>query len=118
MILGGEERYAASEFMLVYDGFDPSEEGLRETLTSTRNGYLCIRGAVEWDEAGDGHYPGTYAHDVYNRRTTILGGPPVPNEDLVNLPNCSLLQLRIEDEEPIRLAAVRQHGRMHLSAVA
>jgi alpha,alpha-trehalase len=104
--MGGEERYAASEFMLVYDGFDRSEEGLREALTSTGNGYLCIRGAVEWDEAGDVHYPGTYAHGVYNRRATILRGEPVPNEDLVNLPNCSLLLLRIEDEEPIRLANV------------
>ena len=92
--------------MLVYDGFDPVEEGLREALTSTGNGYLCIRGAVEWDEAGDVHYPGTYAHGVYNRRATILRGEPVPNEDLVNLPNCSLLLLRIEDEEPIRLANV------------
>jgi trehalose/maltose hydrolase-like predicted phosphorylase/beta-phosphoglucomutase-like phosphatase (HAD superfamily) len=104
--MGGDERQTANEFMLVYDGFDPSEEGLREALTSTGNGYFCIRGAAEWEEADDVHYPGTYAHSVYNRQTTILGGHPVPNEDRVNLPSCSSLRLRIEGEEPIRLANV------------
>ena len=97
---------SADDFVLVYDGFDPVEEGLRETLTSTGNGYFCIRGAAEWEDSDDVHYPGTYAHGVYNRQTTILGGNPVPNEDLVNLPNCSSLKLRVEGEEPIRLANV------------
>ena len=97
---------ASDEFLLVYDGFDPSQEGLRETLTSTGNGYICIRGAAEWEEADEVHYPGAYAHGVYNRQTTILGGHPVPNEDLVNLPSCSSLQLRVEGEEPVRLANV------------
>jgi hypothetical protein len=32
-IMDGEQRFAASDFMLVYDGFDPDNEGLRETLT-------------------------------------------------------------------------------------
>src|ERR1019366_7611421 len=105
-IMGGDERQTANEFMLVYDGFDPSEEGLREALTSTGNGYFCIRGAAEWEEADDVHYPGTYAHSVYNRQTTILRGHPVPNEDRVNLPSCSSLRLRSEGEEPIRLANV------------
>ena len=93
--------------MLVYDGFDPAEEGLRETLTSTGNGYFCTRGTAEWEDAGRrSHYPGTYAHGVYNRETTIMGGHPVPNEDLVNLPNWLVLKLRIEGEEPLRLANV------------
>ena len=101
-----ELRYAADEFMLVYDGFDPAEEGLREALTSTGNGYFCIRGAAEWEDSGDVHYAGTYAHGVYNQQTTILGGHPVPNEDLVNLPGCASLGLRVEGDEPIRLANV------------
>jgi len=92
--------------MLVYDGFDPSNEGLREALTSTGNGYFCIRGAAEWEDPGDVHYPGTYAHGVYNRESTIVGGRPVPNEDLVNLPRCLSLKLCIEDEDPIRLSNV------------
>jgi hypothetical protein len=48
-----------NDFMLAYDGFDPSAEGLREALTSTGNGYLCMRGAAEWEDADDTHYPGT-----------------------------------------------------------
>ena len=52
------------------------------------------------------HYPGTYVHGVYNRETTILGGLPVLNEDLVNLPNWLVLKLRIEGADAIRLADV------------
>ena len=78
-------------FLLAYDGFDPGTEGLREALTSTGNGYLCTRGAAEWEDTDGVHYPGTYAHGGYNRETTILGGLPVLNEDLVNLPNWLVL---------------------------
>ena len=104
--MNGRETYTASEFVLVYDGFDPSNEGLREALTSTGNGYFCVRGAAEWEDAGDVHYPGTYAHGVYNRESTIVGGRSVPNEDLVNLPRCLALKLCIADEDPIRLSNV------------
>ena len=104
--MNGGETDTASDFVLVYDGFDPSNEGLREALTSTGNGYFCIRGAAEWEDAGDVHYPGTYAHGVYNRESTIVGGRPVPNEDLVNLPRCLALKLCIADEDPIRLSNV------------
>ena len=93
-------------FLLAYDGFDPEAEGLREALTSTGNGYLCARGAAEWEDADGVHYPGTYVHGGYNRETTILGGLPVLNEDLVNLPNWLVLQLRIEGGDVIRLADV------------
>ena len=55
---------------------------------------------------GQSHYPGTYAHGGYNRETTIMGGRPVHNEDLVNLPNWLVLKLRIEGEEAIRLSNV------------
>ncbi|MEA2301699.1 MAG: hypothetical protein QOE44_2234, partial [Solirubrobacteraceae bacterium] len=94
------------ERALSYDGFDPRDEGLREALTSTGNGYFCTRGTAEWEDADDVHYPGTYAHGVYNRETTIMGGRPVLNEDLVNLPNWLPLKLRIEDEDAIRLGNV------------
>ncbi len=92
-----------AEFTLTYDHFDPSQEGLREALTSTGNGYFATRGAAEWEDANSVHYPGTYAHGCFNRETTILGGRPVLNEDLVNLPNWLLLKLRIEGEEAVRL---------------
>src|SRR6476660_6480278 len=88
---------------LAYDHFDPACEGLREALTSTGNGYFCTRGTAEWEDAGSVHYPGTYAHGGFNRETTILGGRPVLNEDLVNLPNWLVLKLRIEGADAIRL---------------
>jgi trehalose/maltose hydrolase-like predicted phosphorylase len=100
-------------FTLAYDGFDSGTEGLREALTSTGNGYLCTRGTAEWEDADGVHYPGTYAHGGYNRETTILGGLPVLNEDLVNLPNWLVLELRIEGEEAIRLADVELLGYRH-----
>ncbi len=43
---------------------------------------------------------------MYNRETTILGGVPVLNEDLVNLPNWLVLKLRIEGADALRLADV------------
>jgi len=92
-----------SDFTLVYDYFDPGTEGLRESLTSTGNGYFCTRGTAEWEDAASVHYPGTYVHGGFNRETTILGGRPVLNEDLVNLPNWLVLKLRIEGEEAITL---------------
>ena len=101
-----EQEYEANGFMLAYGRFDPSEEGLREALTSTGNGYFCIRGAAEWEDVDEVHYPGTYAHGVYDRETTIMGGRPVPNEDLVNLPNCLVLKFRVEGEEPFGLGNV------------
>ena len=104
--VSGPVSYHAEGFSLTYDGFDPEAEGLREALTSTGNGYFCTRGAAEWEDADGVHYPGTYAHGGYNRETAILGGRPVLNEDLVNLPNWLVLKLCIEGEDAIRLADV------------
>src|SRR5215213_2688750 len=91
-------RSIGSTWMLAYDFFDPAEEGLREALTSTGNGYFCTRGTAEWADADDVHNPGTYVHGCYNRETTIMAGRPVLNEDLVNVPNWLVFKLRIEDE--------------------
>src|SRR5918994_690518 len=90
-----------TNWTLAYDSFDPEEEGLREALTSTGNGYFCTRGTLSWSEAEGVSYPGTYAHGGFNRETTIMAGVPVLNEDLVNLPNWLLLELRIEGEEAV-----------------
>ncbi len=88
------------DWTLSYDSFEPEQERLREVLTSTGNGYFCTRGSAEWADVDDIHYPGTYAHGCYNRETTIMGGRPVLNEDLVNLPNWLVLKLRIGGDEP------------------
>ena len=91
---------------LAYDSFEPDEEGLREALSATGNGYFCSRGTAEWADADDVHYPGTYMHGGFNRATTMIAGRPVVNEDLVNLPNWLVLKLRIEGAEPFALGNV------------
>jgi trehalose/maltose hydrolase-like predicted phosphorylase len=103
---GERTRHDPQAWTLAYDSFDPEQERLREVLTSTGNGYFCTRGSAEWADVDEVHYPGTYAHGCYNRETTIMGGRPVLNEDLVNLPNWLVLKLRIGDDEPITLKNV------------
>jgi trehalose/maltose hydrolase-like predicted phosphorylase len=100
-MLEEKRRTIESNWTLAYDSFVPEEEGLREALTSTGNGYFCTRGAFAWSEADGVSYPGTYTHGGFNRETTIMAGVPVLNEDLVNLPNWLLLELRIEGEEAV-----------------
>jgi alpha,alpha-trehalase len=80
---------------LVYEGFDPKEEGLREALCTLGNGYFATRGASPEAEADGVHYPGTYLAGGYNRLRTEIAGRVVENEDLVNLPNWLPLTFRI-----------------------
>ena len=84
---------------LLYDGFEPASERLREALCTLGNGYLATRGAAPEASAGEHHYPGTYIAGCYNRLDTELGGRAVTHEDLVNLPNWLPLTFRIEDGE-------------------
>jgi beta-phosphoglucomutase family hydrolase len=88
-----------SEWSLVYEGFDPAREGVRESLCALGNGYFTTRGAAAWAHADGVHYPGTYIGGGYNRLATEIAGHVVENEDLVNLPNWLALELRVTDED-------------------
>ena len=44
-----------SDWTLVYEGFDPAGEGLREALCTLGNGYFATRGAAPETEADDIH---------------------------------------------------------------
>jgi trehalose/maltose hydrolase-like predicted phosphorylase/beta-phosphoglucomutase-like phosphatase (HAD superfamily) len=102
-----EERRAAAELRrrhterppssweLVYDGFDPERQGLREALCALGNGYFVTRGALAEAHADGVSYPGTYAAGLYNRMVTEIAGGKADNSDLVNLPNWLVLQFRI-----------------------
>ena len=82
---------------LVYEGYDPEREPLREALCTLGNGYFATRGAAP-DSRDDGtHYPGTYLAGGYNRLVTEIKGREIENEDLVNLPNWLGLTFRIDD---------------------
>jgi beta-phosphoglucomutase family hydrolase len=96
-----------SEWSLVYEGFDPAREGIRESLCALGNGYFTTRGAAAWARADGVHYPGTYLGGGYNRLTTEIAGRVVENEDLVNLPNWLALELRIAGEDWFDARAVQ-----------
>ena len=86
-----------SEWLLVYEGFDPDTEGLREALCTLGNGYFATRGAAAESSADGVHYPGTYIAGCYDRLVTEVAGREVENEDLVNVPNWLPLSFRIGD---------------------
>jgi trehalose/maltose hydrolase-like predicted phosphorylase len=72
---------------LRYEGFVPSQEGLREALCAVGNGYFATRGAAPESRADGIHYPGTYISGCYNELRTEIAGRAVENESLVNAPN-------------------------------
>jgi alpha,alpha-trehalase len=88
-----------NKWNLIYDGFDPDLEGLREALCTLGNGYFATRGAAPESAADPVHYPGTYLAGGYNRLKTEIAGRVVENEDLVNLPNWLSLSFRIGDDD-------------------
>ena len=91
---------------LVYDTFEPEQEGLREALCVLGNGYFATRGAAAEAGAGGVHYPGTYVAGCYNRLATEMAGRVIENEDLVNVPNWLPLTFRIEGGEWFDLSRV------------
>ena len=72
---------------LLYEGFKPEQESLREALCTLGNGYFATRGASAQARADGLHYPWTYLAGGYNRLKTEVSGRVIENEDLVNLPN-------------------------------
>jgi alpha,alpha-trehalase len=88
-----------NKWNLVYEGFDPDQEGLRESLCALGNGYFVTRGAAPESAADEVHYPGTYLAGGYNRLKTEIAGRVAENEDLVNLPNWLSFSFRIGDDD-------------------
>ena len=85
------------DWRLVYDGFDPDDEPLREALCTLGNGYFATRGAAPESRADGVHYPGTYAAGLFNRLPSEVGGRTITNESMVNLPNWLPLAVRGPD---------------------
>ncbi|MBW1987469.1 MAG: glycoside hydrolase family 65 protein [Deltaproteobacteria bacterium] len=95
-----------NQWTLVYEGFDPQQEGLREALCTLGNGYFATRGAGPEAAADNIHYPGTYLSGGYNRLKTEIAGKSIENEDLVNMPNWLPLNFRIGSRNWFNLMAV------------
>jgi len=86
-----------TEWTLRYEGYVPREEGLREALCTTGNGYFATRGAAPESAADGTHYPGTYIAGCYNQLRTEITGRTVENESLVNAPNWLRLTFAADD---------------------
>ncbi|MFF1357827.1 glycoside hydrolase family 65 protein [Streptomyces sp. NPDC058297] len=84
------------DWRLEYEGYDPAQERLRESLCTLGNGYFATRGAAPECAADAVHYPGTYAAGCYDRLTSHVAGRRVENEDMVNLPNWLALRFRTD----------------------
>ncbi|MFC1984761.1 trehalose-phosphatase, partial [Chloroflexota bacterium] len=82
---------------LIYEGYDPEREGLREALCTLGNGYFATRGTAPESDADGIHYPGTYIAGCYNRLKTDIAGRTIENECMVNAPNWLPVTFRIED---------------------
>ncbi|HYT78602.1 MAG TPA: hypothetical protein VEQ37_04985, partial [Actinomycetota bacterium] len=97
---------------LVFDGFEPDQEGLREALCTLGNGYFATRGAASESRADGVHYPGTYLAGGYSRLVTELNGRALENEDLVNLPNWLTLSFRRPGQDwfDLRTVEILDHG--------
>ncbi len=88
-----------SSWCLEYQGWEPKQQQHREALCTLGNGRFATRGAFAGAKADDIHYPGTYLHGGYNRRTSTVAGRQIENEDLVNLPNWLCLNFKPENGE-------------------
>jgi alpha,alpha-trehalase len=95
-----------SPWSLVYVGWDPEEEPLREALCTLGNGYFATRGAAEESPADGIHYPATYLAGVYNRLTSEIHGRLLEHEELVNWPNWLCLSFRTEQSDWFELESV------------
>ncbi|NTV01601.1 MAG: beta-phosphoglucomutase family hydrolase [Chlorobiaceae bacterium] len=84
---------------LRFDSWVPREEKLREALTSTGNGYMGVRGAVECGAMSNHHYPGTYIAGIFNKLPSEVHGQTVWNNDMVNSPNWLSIEFRIGNGE-------------------
>ena len=96
-----------SGWSLVYEGFDPDQEPLREALCTVGNGFFASRGAAPESSADGVHYPGTYGAGLYNRLTSEVADRQVEDESIVNLPNWLPLTFRIDGGEWFDLSKVR-----------
>ncbi len=101
-----EREMHADPWTLVYEGFEPQCEGVREALCTLGNGYFATRGAAPEAGADDVHYPGTYVAGCYNRLKSEVASQTIENESLVNVPNWLSLTFKLGDGDWFRLRKV------------
>ena len=89
------------DWVLVWEDFDPENEGTREALCTLANGYWGTRGSVPGTVSGAVHYPGTYLAGVFNRLTSTVQGRQVETEHMVNCPDWTFLRVTPTGGQPL-----------------
>lgn len=83
---------------LDYYGYTPGKsEYSVESLLTTGNGFIGLRGTLPEMEISEAHYPATYLAGLYNSAPSVIEGRTVMNEDFVNSPNLQYLSLKFKD---------------------
>lgn len=94
-------------WQLNYYGYTPGKSNYSvESLLTTGNGYLGLRGSLLEADISEGSYPATYIAGLYNLATSEVEGQAIGNEDFVNAPNLQYLSLKIGEGPVINLAEV------------
>ncbi|MBS0010132.1 MAG: glycoside hydrolase family 65 protein [Bacteroidales bacterium] len=86
-----------NNWILRYEGWNPEQQPLRESLCTLGNGVFATRGALEEVPENKYNYPGTYLAGGYNRAKSNIAGKEIENEDLVNWPNWLFLTFKHKD---------------------
>lgn len=105
------------KYCIIYKGWKPEEQKLREALTTLGNGYFATRGAAEENGNTEFNYPGTYLAGGYNRAASEVSGKTIVNEDFVNFPNWLCLSFRPAGGEWLNLEKYKVHSyeqRLHM----
>ncbi|WP_314066793.1 glycosyl hydrolase family 65 protein [uncultured Vagococcus sp.] len=89
---------------LDYYGYTPGKsEYSVESLLTTGNGFIGLRGTLPEMEVSEAHYPGTYLAGLYNGAPSVIEGRTVINEDFVNSPNLQYLSIKIENQPVLEI---------------
>ena len=106
LLAGLHERDDANASLMRFDGFDPADEGLRETLTSTGNGYFCCAARRSGRTPTRSTTPAPTPTASTTARRRSWAGARCPTRTWSTCPTGLVLKLRVEGEEPFSLANV------------
>lgn len=107
---GGAVTASSGGWNLIYDDVDPAQEGTREALCATGNGYWASRAATPGTVPDGIHYPGTYLAGIYNRCVSSVGERVIETEHLVNAPDWTSVVVRQTDGTVLRPGAPEMVG--------
>lgn len=91
-----KEKAEYSTWHLDYFGYTPGKEEYSvESLLTTGNGFMGLRGTTPEMSLTKDHYPATYIAGLYNEEKSEIAGQLVENEDFVNTPNNQYISIKV-----------------------